>query len=432
MADIDKIELDGTTYNVSLSPDGKLDSSNSVPGKFNSQDKYVEENDSYDSQVSVITNNDNHSSIFSKITRMIYNIRWMYSKLGALNFSSEVGSTVTGAINYLNNNKADINHTHSVSELPVSNQHTNSTAYIPTSALVNTMNNAITTLNSNTTISGRSSLIYNYYPGGLHPYSYPSGTSIKTILNDILFGYQSASKNSPKAILDSAAAVTNFFNNFNPAEYKLGQYINIVYKVGSTTITAYCRIANIYGTGFKMICWDCSDSNYLTSKQWHNNEDIIGYKSSFMNTDILRTHSSTSKYTIADIIIRRLGESHMAINPEAGHVSTSIGNHPITGNKYVAACGNSESYLVLPSIRELLGEHGAGISDGDHHVQGDYQYPIFKFDSKVYTLTRTFAGIHYQTGRSLIWKTVSDTSARLSLAYQTTENTIRPIFEMYK
>ena len=135
MANIDRIELDGTTHDISLSPSGTLDASDSVPGKFNSRDTDII--GEYDSQVPAITNNDNHSSIFNKITRMIYNIRWMYSKLGALNFSSEVGSTVTGAITYLNNNKADINHNHEFGD------GTNGT--IPTQTIVSNNNRVLTT-----------------------------------------------------------------------------------------------------------------------------------------------------------------------------------------------------------------------------------------------------------------------------------------------
>ena len=122
----------------------------------------------------------------------------------------------------------------------------------------------------------------------------------------------------------------------------------------------------------------------------------------------------------------------MAINPEAGQVSNQIGTHAITGNKCVTECANSESYLVLPSVRELMGEF-AGISGGDYHLQGDYQYPIFRFTNPPSTWTRTFAGAHYSNGGGIIWNIGGHGgNGHLWMDSQTKEFVIKPIFEMHK
>lgn len=73
---IDKIEIDGKNYNVSIAPNGILDTTSS--DKFVSSDiNDTEVTDSlkYDTTVGKIVETETHNTIFSKLTSMIKNIR---------------------------------------------------------------------------------------------------------------------------------------------------------------------------------------------------------------------------------------------------------------------------------------------------------------------------------------------------------------------
>ena len=82
---------------------------------------------------------------------MVRNVRWLYNKLGTTDFSS-AGSTVTGALSGLQNSlsdKAESSHSHSVSDLPISNSlSTNSTSYVPSSAAVYSLKSTIDSMSS--------------------------------------------------------------------------------------------------------------------------------------------------------------------------------------------------------------------------------------------------------------------------------------------
>ena len=74
--------------------------------------------------VSTISSGDTNSSIFTKLAGMVRNVRWLYSKLGNTDISSIGDGTVTGGLNSEYgelNDKAQISHIHTVSDLPVTN-----------------------------------------------------------------------------------------------------------------------------------------------------------------------------------------------------------------------------------------------------------------------------------------------------------------------
>ena len=140
MASVDKIKVGSTSYNISPAKDGTLTG-------FTSNDAA---SPTAWSAADAITTSDSNATIFSKITTMIKNVRWLYSKLGTTDFSATGQSTVTGALSALQsglNGKAASSHSHGVDQLPVSSSQTNSNSYIPTSALVYSMQQQITSLN---------------------------------------------------------------------------------------------------------------------------------------------------------------------------------------------------------------------------------------------------------------------------------------------
>lgn len=137
MAIIDKIKVGSTTYDVSPSASGTLNTTGTT--KFASSDVAQGSATSW-TNVAQMTTADNHATLFTKITQMAKNVRYLYNVLGT-GFST--GSTVKGQID----GKAPANHSHSVSQLPTSSTQVNSNDYIPTSALIYSMNQTLTSLN---------------------------------------------------------------------------------------------------------------------------------------------------------------------------------------------------------------------------------------------------------------------------------------------
>lgn len=140
MASVDKVKVGSTSYDISPSKDGTLTG-------YTSNDAA---SPTAWSSANAITTSDTNSTIFSKVTTMVKNVRWLYSKLGTTDFSATGQSTVTGALSALQtglNGKAASSHSHTTAQLPVSSSQTNSNSYIPTSALVYSMQQQITSLN---------------------------------------------------------------------------------------------------------------------------------------------------------------------------------------------------------------------------------------------------------------------------------------------
>lgn len=139
MASVDKVKVGDTTYDVSPSKDGTLNGytsgDSSTPTSWTS--------------VSAITTSDTNATIFSKLTSMVKNVRWLYTKLGTADFSATGSDTVSGALVSINNglsDKAPSNHSHTVADLPVTSNQSNSTSTIPTCALLYSMNEELTAM----------------------------------------------------------------------------------------------------------------------------------------------------------------------------------------------------------------------------------------------------------------------------------------------
>lgn len=141
MAIIDKIKVGSTTYDVSPSASGTLNTSGTT--KFASSDVAQGSATGW-TNVNQITTADNHATLFTKITQMAKNVRYLYNVLGT-GFST--GSTVKSQID----SKAPSSHSHSVGQLPTSSTQVNSNDYIPTSALIYSMNQTLTSLNDAST-----------------------------------------------------------------------------------------------------------------------------------------------------------------------------------------------------------------------------------------------------------------------------------------
>ena len=140
MPNVDHVRVGSTSYDISPSPTGTLATGT---GGFSSSD-VAQANATSWTNVYQITTSDKHASIFTKITQMAKNVRYLYNVLGT-GFST--GSTVKNQID----GKAAANHSHKVAQLPTSSTQVNSNDYIPTSALIYSMNQTLTSLNDAST-----------------------------------------------------------------------------------------------------------------------------------------------------------------------------------------------------------------------------------------------------------------------------------------
>ena len=130
MVPVNKVKVGDISYDISPSKDGILkgytSNDNASPAAW--------------SDVSEVSSEDTNSTIFSKLTSMARNVRWLYSKLGTTDISNIGDGTVTGGLNEIYNgldNKSPVSHTHTVKDLPVTNDtYANSTTLIPSSAAV--------------------------------------------------------------------------------------------------------------------------------------------------------------------------------------------------------------------------------------------------------------------------------------------------------
>ena len=142
MPQIDQIQIGSTTYDI-------LQSNNATFTGISNDDTSA----TSWTNVETLASSETNGSIFTKISSMFKNIRYLYSKLGNTDIS-EVGSTVTDAIAALNTGKAAANHTHDTSTLEtadgqplISNTQTASTNRAASAKLVYDMNTILTSIN---------------------------------------------------------------------------------------------------------------------------------------------------------------------------------------------------------------------------------------------------------------------------------------------
>ena len=133
MASVNKIRIGDNVYDISISPTGTMDTTSA--NKYVSSD-VAQANAITWTSVEPILVTDNHKTIFTKLTQMIKNVRYLFNLFGT-------GFTTTNTITSVVNGKANKNHSHTVAQIPTSNSYTNSTSSIPTSALVYQLNSAI-------------------------------------------------------------------------------------------------------------------------------------------------------------------------------------------------------------------------------------------------------------------------------------------------
>ena len=178
MAQIDKIQVGTTSYDV-------LQSSNAI---FTGTSNDTEDSSANTwTDVERLGSSESNGSIFTKLSSMFKNIRFLYKQLGNIDVG-DIGSTISEAIEYLNENKSDKNHTHSTSSLEasdgtplISNTQVADSSHVPSSLLVKQMNDTLTTLNNSFDTMSTAYVASLGVSGRTVSYKNKNGTSLGTI-----------------------------------------------------------------------------------------------------------------------------------------------------------------------------------------------------------------------------------------------------------
>ena len=281
MASVDKVKLGEVTYDVSPSATGTLNgfssSDNVTPPAW--------------SEVNTISSGDTNSTIFSKLTTMVKNVRWLYAKLGNEDFSATGQSTVTGALSSLQSEldgKSDESHTHSVGSLPVSNNQVNSTSYIPTSALLYSMSMRA---------EGIESVV---------------NTAKRALLDDPNTRHESKSLGT-FAAYDVDMMLSEYTHENNYGDLALGNYFtiqdgtyNVAWEIAGFDMECGQLAADgtVYDNGYGI----CLIPKHIVTrnKKWNTTDTTTGgYMSSYMHNTVLPGIVNTLKTVFEDHIVNR-------------------------------------------------------------------------------------------------------------------------------
>lgn len=173
MDQLKKINVNGIIYHLTPSKDATfvgISEDTISPASW----KYIER----------LESGETNGSIFTKISNVFSNMRWLFNKLGQVDFSDIGVNTITGALAELQKKKASLSHTHGVSDLPISSNQVNSSEYIPTSSLVYSMNdilnkNILKTCTETLKVSSSGTITTNY--------NYPISFGCRDYSSDIWF-----------------------------------------------------------------------------------------------------------------------------------------------------------------------------------------------------------------------------------------------------
>ena len=120
--------------------------------------------------VEQLKSGETNGSIFTKISNMFSNMRYLINRLGNTDFSEIGETTVSAALVKIWNTKPSLeHHTHTVADLPVSSNQVNSSDYIPSSSLVysmyETINNILKTCTETLSVNSSGIITTTYkYP----------------------------------------------------------------------------------------------------------------------------------------------------------------------------------------------------------------------------------------------------------------------------
>ena len=297
--------------------------------------------------VNTVSTSDTNSTIFGKLTSMVRNVRWLYSKLGTEDFSATGQSTVTGALSSLKSDldgKSNSSHTHSTGTLPVSSNQVNSGSYIPTSALLYSMAQRVEGIQSIVNLAKRE-------------------------LDDPNKRYESKNLGT-FAAYDVDMMLTEYTHENNYGDLALGNYFTIQdgtynkeWEIAGFDMECMQTAADgtIYDNGYG-IC--LVPKTYVTTGNWNSqNHTTGGYKSSRMHKTVLPNIVTNLNNVLGDHIVNR----------------NVLLSSTVTGDNSSAYTWTT-AYATLMSIGQMNGKfalYNKKYDDGE----ANYKLPLFDYES---------------------------------------------------
>ena len=331
MAQVDKVQVQSTTYDIAQSSSATFagtSNDNTAPSSWTDVDKLV--------------SGETNGSIFTKISKMFSNIRWLYNQLGTTDYSGTGASTVSAALAALQGGKAAASHSHTVSSLPVSSTQVNSSAYIPTSSLIYSMNQTLTSLND----------------------------ACKLTPND-RFEYKSLGTWSSTSQVDTFLSTYTHANGYNGIS--VGNYVTIqdgTYNKAWLIAgfdTEYNRGDTVSGYGITMIPIEPLFNAQMNS----SNTTAGGYYGSAMRTSTLPTVATNLKKVLGSHLLSRRVLLSNSINSSASSPAGAGWTGTSNGWTWYS------EYLTLMSEVQVYGSSvfGGGFDVGE----ACQKLPIFNF-----------------------------------------------------
>ena len=388
IATVDKVKIGGTTYDMSLSGSGTLNTDSTRGTVYSSGDA---SSSTAWTAVDAATTSDTHATLFNKFTTMMKNIRYLYYKLGTTDFSA-AGSDVSTALANLQNNKAASSHSHTTADLPVSAQQVDSASYIPTSSLVYSMQEEIDALND----------------------------AIDAIVYTIDDPNERTVSETAIATWNSASDVDTFLNRYNRANaYRVSVTDRLaagnLITINDGTYNAQWYIAGfdleysqtaadgtVYNNGFGIML---VPKTQIGTGQWNtSNTTAGGYYGSYMRNTVLPGRKNS--------------------------LATILGSHMVNRNVLLsntAAAGTQSSYtwttdyLTLMSIGQMTGTFSSNSNKYDDG-EANYKLPVFNSLTKATGSTFWSRGVSHSGST---WYVNSDGSIYNYYAYYT--NGVRPL-----
>lgn len=375
MAIIDKIKVGSTTYDVSPSATGTLNTTGTT--KFASSDVAQGSATGW-TNVDQMTTADNHATLFTKITQMAKNVRYLYNVLGT-GFST--GSTVKGQID----GKAPASHSHKVAQLPTSSTQVNSNDYIPTSALIYSMNQTLTSLNDASNKLGVK--IYNtkYAVGGIPTKSQFAATdTVQSIIIKMLgdMGQRPIDSSTPNTRYKSQnlgtwSSVSDVDNFLYSCCHDTGYY--------GVTIGSYVTIKDgTYNKEWVIAGFDCEynhkasdgtikDNGYgiclipkksLGNYVWDSNSIINGYNGSEMHKSTLPVVANNLKKVLGNHLVQR----------------NVLLSNATDSNYYAKGYFWTTAYCTLMSMGQITGTFASNRNKYDDG-EANYKLPLFNYET---------------------------------------------------
>lgn len=369
MSSLHKFNVSDTTYHVSPSPTGTLDTESYISNDVNQEDAI-----SYNS-INKVTILDNNASIFGKITGMLANVRFLYNKLGILTEDNTYG-TVSGTT--LNLDTPVDSHSHTVSDLPVTNININSNSYVPTSSLVYNMNEKLNeTIDKYNTLGEQ--ITTDSAIGGIQSgTTIASNTNILNIIKQLLVRNFNAYEYKSIDEWSSAADCDNFFSQYNPENGWAGLKLGNCVKINDSTHHAYWMVAGFncelnrtaatgqsYNNGYGIMLIPAATALYWNGSQWNTSKDFTGgYASSNVNTICNSTVYNLMKAICEYHIVSRRVYLSNGVN------ATTLKPNSVT---------STTRYLTLPTLTQLIGGNTNNIYNNG---EANYKLPVFDYHTR--------------------------------------------------